>query len=40
MQRKKDGAKVILSGIVEGVAAGQMAVFYRDDLVIGSGWIV
>lgn len=33
-------AKVILRDVVEGVASGQMAVFYKDDLVIGCGWIV
>jgi len=37
---KNNNAKVTLKNIVEGVAAGQMAVFYRDDFVIGCGWII
>jgi len=32
-------ATVELYEIVQGLAAGQMAVFYRDDQVIGGGWI-
>jgi len=32
-------ASVKLYDDVQGVAAGQMAVFYRDDQVIGGGWI-
>jgi tRNA-specific 2-thiouridylase len=32
-------AKVKLFGQVQGLAAGQMAVFYKDDQVIGGGWI-
>ncbi len=40
VQIEKDGAKIILNDMVEGLAAGQMAVFYRDDIVIGCGWIV
>ncbi len=37
---QKDGAKIVLNDTVEGVAAGQMAVFYKDDIVLGCGWIV
>jgi tRNA-specific 2-thiouridylase len=37
---KNGGAKVTLKTPVEGLAPGQMAVFYKEDLVIGSGWIV
>jgi len=33
-------ATVKLYDDVQGVAAGQMAVFYRDDQVVGGGWIV
>ncbi len=32
-------ASVKLYGHVQGLAAGQMAVFYRDDQVVGGGWI-
>ncbi len=32
-------ASVKLYENVQGLAAGQMAVFYRDDQVIGGGWI-
>lgn len=32
-------AKVTLYDEVQGLAAGQMAVFYDDDRVIGGGWI-
>ncbi len=32
-------ATVKLYGTVQGLAAGQMAVFYRDDQVVGGGWI-
>ncbi|MFK5880852.1 MAG: tRNA 2-thiouridine(34) synthase MnmA [Sulfurospirillum sp.] len=37
---ENDGAKVIIDDVVEGIAAGQMAAFYRDDIVVGCGWIV
>ncbi len=33
-------AKIILENSAQGVASGQMAVFYRDDLVLGCGWII
>lgn len=38
---KLDGtnAKVSMYADVQGLAAGQMAVFYRDNQVIGGGWI-
>jgi tRNA-specific 2-thiouridylase len=32
-------AKIILFDDVQGLAAGQMAVFYRENQVIGGGWI-
>ena len=32
-------ASVKLYGHVQGLAAGQMAVFYRNDQVVGGGWI-
>jgi len=36
----KNKAKVALDDGVEGLAAGQMAVFYKDDIVLGCGWII
>jgi len=33
-------ASVKLYGHVQGLAAGQMAVFYKDDQVVGGGWII
>ncbi len=33
-------AKVMMDYKVEGLAAGQMAVFYKDDIVIGCGFII
>ncbi len=33
-------AKVTIDDKVEGLAAGQMAVFYKDDIVLGCGWIM
>ncbi len=40
VQIENDTAKITLENTAEGVAAGQMAVFYEDDIVIGCGWIV
>ena len=40
VQKQNDTAKITLENTAEGVAAGQMAVFYEDDIVIGCGWIV
>ena len=37
---KNNKAKIILENSAQGVASGQMAVFYRDDLVLGCGWII
>jgi tRNA-specific 2-thiouridylase len=36
---KNDLADVVLKEPVYGVAAGQVAVFYEDEKVLGSGWI-
>ncbi|MCF6172825.1 MAG: tRNA 2-thiouridine(34) synthase MnmA [Campylobacteraceae bacterium] len=33
-------AKIIMHDMVEGLAAGQMAVFYKEDTVVGGGWIM
>jgi tRNA-specific 2-thiouridylase len=35
----KTNANVKLYGHVQGLAAGQMAVFYKNDQVVGGGWI-
>ncbi|MBL0721508.1 MAG: hypothetical protein JJV88_02885 [Sulfurovum sp.] len=35
-----DKAIVILEEPVYGVASGQVAVFYENEKVLGSGWIV
>ncbi len=37
---KGNEAKITLEDTVEGLASGQMAVFYRDDVVLGCGWIM
>ncbi len=36
---RDDGAKVIFDQPVEGVSPGQAAVFFREDEVLGGGWI-
>ncbi len=40
VQKQDKGAKIIMQDVLQGVASGQMAVFYRGDIVIGCGWIV